>query len=125
MAVSASVMQQLHRINRQKTDLKGQLDRGPKTILAAQRKLEAAEGNVEQIRSQHKQMRMDADRKAVASERARGRRFTLGKRSSTRPKKIANTKPSKSKSLQITKLTLCFPTRRSNCWSRSMQPPNH
>lgn len=65
MAVSASVMQQLHRINRQKTDLKGQLDRGPKTILAAQRKLQAAEANVEQIRSQHKQMRMDADRKQL------------------------------------------------------------
>ena len=45
MAVSASVMQQLHRINRQKTDLKGQLDRGPKTILAAQRKLQAARLN--------------------------------------------------------------------------------
>ncbi len=65
MAVSASVMQQLHRINRQKTDLKGQLERGPKTILAAQRKLLAAEANVEQIRSQHKQMRMDADRKQL------------------------------------------------------------
>ncbi len=65
MVVSASVMQQLHRINRQKTDLKSQLERGPKTILAAQRKLQAAEANVEQIRSQHKQMRMDADRKQL------------------------------------------------------------
>jgi uncharacterized protein len=65
MAVSASVMQQLHRINRQKTDLKGQLERGPKTVLAAQRKLQAAEANVEQIRAKHKQMRMDADRKQL------------------------------------------------------------
>lgn len=65
MAVSAIVMQQLHRINRQKTDLKGQLDRGPKIVLAAQKKLQAAEANVDQIRSQHKQMRMDADRKQL------------------------------------------------------------
>lgn len=65
MSVSASVLQKLHRINRQKTDLKGQLDRCPKTILAAQRKLQAADANVDQLRNQHKQMRMDADRKQL------------------------------------------------------------
>ncbi len=77
MVVSASVMQQLHRINRQKTDLKGQLDRGPKTLLAAQRKLQAAEANVEQIRSRHKQMRMDADRKQLQLKEREGKIHNL------------------------------------------------
>jgi uncharacterized protein len=65
MTVNSQVMQQLHRINRQKTDLKGQLDRGPKTVLSAHRKLQAAEANVEQTHQKHKQMRMDADRKQL------------------------------------------------------------
>ncbi len=65
MTVNSYVMQQLHRINKQKTDLKGQLDRGPKLVLATQKKLQAAEANVENTKQKHKQMRMEADRKQL------------------------------------------------------------
>lgn len=71
--MSARVLQTLHRINRQKTDLKEQLDRGPKQVQAAQRKLKAAEDNLTQTRTNYKQMRMDADRKQLQLKEREGK----------------------------------------------------
>ncbi len=65
MTVTASLVQQLHRINRQKTDLKGQLERGPKTVAAAGRKLQAAELNVSRIHDNLTRMKVDADGKQL------------------------------------------------------------
>lgn len=65
MPVTASLVQLLHRTNRQKTDLKEQLDRGPKIVLAAKRRLEAAEAEVESIRLKLRHMKMEADSKQL------------------------------------------------------------
>ncbi len=65
MTVAASLVQLLHRTNRQKTDLKGQLARGPKLVAAARSKLTAAEEHVKQTRAKLMQMRVDADSKQL------------------------------------------------------------
>ena len=65
MSVTAPLVQQLHRINRQKTDLLGQLDRGPKTVAAATRRLQAAEQNVSDIRAKLTKMKVEADSKQL------------------------------------------------------------
>lgn len=65
MSVTASLVQQLHRINRQKTDLNGQLDRGPKVVTAATKALQAAEANVDSIRDKLKKMKVAADSKQL------------------------------------------------------------
>ena len=65
MSISASVLETLHRIHRQKTDLTGQLDRGPKQILAAKNRIEMCKKALEDIREKQKQLRMDADRRQL------------------------------------------------------------
>ena len=65
MSISASVLQTLHRIHRQKSDLTGQLERGPKQIQAAKMKIEAAKKVLEDIREKQKNLRMDADRRQL------------------------------------------------------------
>ena len=62
MSISASVLQTLHRIQRQKSDLNGQLERGPKQIQAAKTKIEMAQKVLDEIREKQKKLRMDADR---------------------------------------------------------------
>ena len=54
MSISASVLETLHRIHRQKTDLTGQLDRGPKQIQAAKNRIEACKKALEEIREKAK-----------------------------------------------------------------------
>ncbi len=61
MSVTASLVQTLHRINRQKTDLIGQLNRCPKVVAAAKMKLEAAEKNAQDIRDEITRMKIEAD----------------------------------------------------------------
>ena len=65
MTVTASLVQTLHRINRQKTDLKGQLARGPKVVATATAKLTAAEKQAQDIRDEMKRMKMEADSKQL------------------------------------------------------------
>lgn len=65
MSISASVLQTLHRIHRQKSDLNGQLERGPKQILAAKAKIEVAKKALEDLRDKQKNLRMDADRRQL------------------------------------------------------------
>ena len=65
MTVTASLVQRLHRINRQKTDLNGQLSRGPRLVTAAQRKLQAAQQRVIDLRNKLTQLKMGADRKQL------------------------------------------------------------
>lgn len=65
MSISASVLQTLHRIHRQKSDLTGQLERGPKQIQAAKAKVEFAKKALEDIREKQKNLRLDADRRQL------------------------------------------------------------
>ncbi len=65
MTVTASLVQRLHRINRQKTDLKGQLVRGPRLVIAATRKLQAAQQHVTDTRSKLMKLKVEADSKQL------------------------------------------------------------
>ncbi|MFK7735960.1 MAG: zinc ribbon domain-containing protein [Pirellulaceae bacterium] len=65
MTVTASLIQTLHRINRQKADLENQLKRGPKVIAAAQTKLDAALAGVQAVRDKMTAMRLDAEAKQL------------------------------------------------------------
>lgn len=76
MSISASVLQTLHRIHRQKTDLNGQLERGPKQIQAAKAKIEAAKKALEDLRTKQRSLRMDADRRQLQL-REREQRITV------------------------------------------------
>ncbi len=65
MSISANVLETLHRIHRQKSDLTGQLERGPKQIQAAKHRIEVCKQALETIREKQKQLRMDADRRQL------------------------------------------------------------
>ena len=65
MTVTASLVQSLHRINRQRTDLEGQIERGPKVIATAKARLDAAEKHAQDIRDTMTRMRVDADQKQL------------------------------------------------------------
>lgn len=65
MTVTTSLIQTLHRINRQKADLQGQLKRGPKVAAMARAKLQAAEAQALEVRAQITKMKVDADHKQL------------------------------------------------------------
>ena len=65
MAVTASLVQQLHRINRQKTDLNGQLKRGPRTVAVSEGKLKEKQAAAEELREKKKRAHVDADDKQL------------------------------------------------------------
>lgn len=65
MTVTAALIQRLHRINRQKTDLKAQLARGPMAIKAAKAKLTVAEDELQAKRDALQRSKMDADSKQL------------------------------------------------------------
>lgn len=65
MSVTASLVQTLHRINRQKTDLNSQLAQGPRTIAVAEAKLNAAKSHAQKLRDNLKRAKMDADSKQL------------------------------------------------------------
>lgn len=77
MTVAASLVQLLHRTNRQKTDLKGQLARGPKLVAGARSKLAAAEEHVKQTRAKLMQMRVQADSKQLQMKEREGKLVNL------------------------------------------------
>jgi uncharacterized protein len=65
MTVSASLVQLLHRTNRQKSDLKGQLARGPKMVAAAKAKLKNSEDNAAETRNKLMRAKVAADSKQL------------------------------------------------------------
>jgi len=77
MSVSATVLQTLHRILRQKSDLMDQLERGPKQIQTAKAKVDSAKQGLEDIRGKQKQLRMDADRRQLQLREREQRIVTL------------------------------------------------
>jgi predicted nucleic acid-binding Zn-ribbon protein len=77
MSISASVLETLHRIHRQKSDLTGQLDRGPKQIQAAKHRIEVCKKALDDIKEKQKQLRMDADRRQLQLREREQRILTL------------------------------------------------
>ncbi len=65
MSVTASLVQRLHRTNRQKTDLTGQLARGPKLVAVVARKQQSAQQHVADMRSRLTRLKIDADSKQL------------------------------------------------------------
>ncbi len=77
MTVAASLVQLLHRKNRQKYDLMGQLSRGPKLVAAARGRLEAAEEHVKQSKAKLQQLRLDADSKQLQMKSREDKLYSL------------------------------------------------
>lgn len=61
----SEVLQQLHRIHRQLTDLRGRLARGPQRVKAVRDKLAACEARVAQIKESIKATKLIVDRKQL------------------------------------------------------------
>ncbi|GIX00955.1 MAG: phospholipase [Pirellulaceae bacterium] len=68
MAVTAALIQTLHRMNRQKADLQGQLERGPRIIAAARGRVKEAESELDALRQTIRQTRMEVDQKQLQME---------------------------------------------------------
>ncbi len=62
MSDEIDILRRLHRILRQQADIRGQLERGPKTIKAAKNVWEIASQTLANHREEVKKKRMDADR---------------------------------------------------------------
>lgn len=65
MTETAPLIRTLHRINRQKADLKTQLARGPIAIAAAKTRLETTEKQVQSLKQKLTESKMEADRKQL------------------------------------------------------------
>ena len=65
MTLAASQLQTLHRINRQKTDIQDQLQRGPKLVAAAELMLKRASDHVQATKERLTKARIDADAKQL------------------------------------------------------------
>lgn len=65
MTVTASLVQTLHRINRQKTDLNAQLARGPVAVAGAKARLASGENHVKELKEQMTKSKMEADAKQL------------------------------------------------------------
>lgn len=65
MPVTDATVRRLHEILLQVADIRGQIDRGPKQIKAAQTKAQTARDAVTQCKEQIKKSRMEADRKQL------------------------------------------------------------
>ena len=62
---TAVIVQTLHRINRQKSDLKSQLVRGPRTVAVAEGKLKAAQQHAQDLKDQLRRSKIDVDSKQL------------------------------------------------------------
>jgi predicted nucleic acid-binding Zn-ribbon protein len=62
MSSAAEIVRRLHRILRQRADIRGQLERGPRLIKVAKANLDAAQAALQQHREGIKRLRMDVDR---------------------------------------------------------------
>ncbi len=65
MSVTASALREIHRIHRQITDLRGQLERGPRQVQATQRHLQQEQDACAQGKLALKQTRMNSDEKQL------------------------------------------------------------
>jgi uncharacterized protein len=65
MTVTATLIQTLHHINRQKTDLNSQLLRGPKQVAAAEARLKAAEDHVHATKDKLTKSKMESHSKQL------------------------------------------------------------
>ena len=65
MSLQIELIRQTHRLLRQRADIEGQLERGPKQVKAAQLQVDAANDALNSTREQIKQKRMEADRKQL------------------------------------------------------------
>ena len=63
--ISADLLRELHRIHRQKTDLKSRLARGPRQIRAGEGKIQSAEQELEQARDNHRQAQLRSNEKQL------------------------------------------------------------
>lgn len=63
--ISAELLQRLHRIYRQRTDVQGQIDRGPRQIQAGDGLVAAAEAAIEEATTAIKKAKMGADQKQL------------------------------------------------------------
>lgn len=65
MSISAEVLRQLHRIHRQRTDLRDRLERGPKQIRAAEGSVARLENDLEDARGTAKRARVSVDERQL------------------------------------------------------------
>ncbi len=65
MTVTGSLIHTLHRINRQKTDINSQLQKGPKLVAAAEARLKAAEDHVAATKDTLTKTKMEAHSKQL------------------------------------------------------------
>lgn len=77
MTVTASLIQRLHRINRQKTDLNSQLARGPRAIAGAAAKLKTAQDGLQATKDLLQRSKIEADQKQLQMKEREGKIFDL------------------------------------------------
>ena len=65
MSITANALRELHRLHKQITDLRGQLERGPKQIAGAEGTVRRMEMETEQHKEAHKKVRILSDDKQV------------------------------------------------------------
>jgi uncharacterized protein len=65
MSLQIELIRRAHRLLIQRSDIQGQLERGPKQVKAAQMQVDAANDALNSTRDQIKQKRMEADRKQL------------------------------------------------------------
>ena len=58
MTVEASALRELHRLHRQRSDLQGRLDRGPRQVKAGETNIDRLEGELEKAKEKLQQSRM-------------------------------------------------------------------
>ncbi len=78
MSDTSAVVQRLHRIWRQKTDIESQLASGPRQIAVIESRLKAATAAVAKHREAIKQQKMEADRRQLQMREREAKVFDLG-----------------------------------------------
>ncbi|RMF40937.1 MAG: phospholipase [Planctomycetota bacterium] len=68
MTVTTALVQTLHRLNIQKSDLESQLRRGPMIVASAQQRVQDAERQLEELHARIRDLRMEADSKQLQME---------------------------------------------------------
>ncbi len=75
--ISADLLQRLHRIHRQRTDVQGQIDRGPRQVQAGQGMVQAAKTALDEAIAAIKRAKMAADQKQLQLKEREDRVKTL------------------------------------------------
>ncbi|MEZ6079108.1 MAG: hypothetical protein R3C56_26575 [Pirellulaceae bacterium] len=114
MSVTASLVQRLHRINRQKTDLNGQLGAGSRLVSAATRKLQAAVQHVSDTRSELTKFRRSRLTAKQLQMREREEKIHKWARQLELSQGNREYQALKDQSRRTSKLTWCCRTRSGN-----------